>query len=248
MESTLAQQVTKVSKIRKFGRALAKAAISPFYIRSDKRHLALSCVNNIEKGRGIFGGLLFSSVKDMKGANVGGVATFSEKASGASVSGIVNITLEESSGFSFSGLNLAGINRGVQIGWIGAIAGANKSRWYVGEYASKGLVAGTLCASADHDVKGALVSGVFSYAMEKVRGAVIAPVNFVSEKLTGFSFGIYSMVESFTGFRIGLINASEKPSKGVEIGLLNINTGNPWYARVSPIIAIRLGKGVQKED
>jgi hypothetical protein len=51
--------------------------------------------------------------------------------------------------------------------------------------------------------------------------------------------GIYNVCKSFIGAQLSPINITRAPSKGVQVGLLNIRTDAPWYAKVMPFLAIR---------
>jgi|GEM_PF-2231818 len=115
------------------------------------------------------------------------------------------------------------------------------------------------------NVKGVSFSGFVNYASESTGWAHGTFVNVITENLKGIASGLVVRVRgaarglmlscigicnSFEGVMIGAINICNDKSQGIQIGLLNIRTDAPWYAKVVPGIAIRTnGKpGLKKED
>ncbi|VVB99886.1 Uncharacterised protein [uncultured archaeon] len=221
---------TEASTSGRIGRRLGKIAVSPFYRKIDGKtsHCAISLMvesnertNGLAAGagvyarevRGVSAGGIISAVKDCYGVNAGTLAVSNNMR-----------------GFSFGALNeIRETNQGVAFGLLGVGVGAGIGAWKIGDYCSKGAVIGGLYAATHEDTWGVVASGF----MTRVGG-----------KMRGIMAGFVNLADSFSGFRIGVINMTlgEVPSKGVEIGLLNISTENPWWARVIPFVAVRLGR------
>lgn len=231
MEKTLVLNSEKVSTPRYIGRKIAKIAISPFYRKIDKEktsHCAVSMLveNNgktkglaagvgvsVREAKGVVAGLIGSGVaKDCRGVNVAIMLALSGNVHGLSAA-VFNEVGEK--------------NNGVALGLVGVGVGDSISSWRIGDYCSKGAVIGGLYAGVHENAKG-FVFGGFMTLTGKMRGIVA---------------GLINLGESIEGLRIGLINfdIGEGHSKGLEIGLLNIKESNPWWAKVVPLFAIRLG-------
>ncbi len=111
-----------------------------------------------------------------------------------------------------------------------------------------GLLVNDIKGDANGTVVGIVGNGIFGNA----NGRVLGTVNIILEKLEGFVFGAMSFCNTFKGGMLGIINFTDKGSRGVQVGLLNIRSDAPWYAKVIPIIAFRWsdkkGKRSQKKE
>jgi len=218
----------QISAARQIGRKIAKIAISPFYRKIEEgktSHCAISSlVESDGKTKGVAAGIGVI-VRDVKGV-AGGLISGARDVDGAHI-GLGMAMTDNMRGFSAGLFNLIWkTNRGFAFGLIGTSVGNGIGSWRIGDYCSKGAVVGGIYASTQENTEGFVFGGLIASVGGKMRGIMA---------------GIVNLADSFEGFRIGVINMSigEGPSKGVEIGLLNINAENPWWAKVSPIFAIR---------
>ncbi len=125
--------------------------------------------------------------------------------------GAVNGAIESSCRFQIGACNYAIESRGVQ---IGAFNGAIESRGV-----QIGAVNGAEESSYGFQI------GAFNGAIES-RGVQIGGINYAYNKLIGIQLGL-------------LLNNCGPGSVGIQVGIINVRRGNPWYSKIIPILAVR---------
>lgn len=102
-----------------------------------------------------------------------------------------------------------------------------------------GLTIGGL-AELTPEVNGLKVAGGLAFCLKRIRGVGIGGLIGAFEDAEGLVVGgLLNICGRLKGLMVGLVNIVARPSTGVQIGLLNIRTDAPWYAKVIPGIAIR---------
>ena len=180
--------------------------------------------------RGIaLGGVGVGTGGDVRGIALGGIGA----GAGGTVRGVVAGGIGAAAGNDVVGLAVGGIGvgagervSGLAIGGIGVGAGSTLH----------GIGIGGIGVGAPMLEGGALAPIVGG---EEVRGVVIAPVLFRTSdggSLTGASLSAANVVRGHQhGLTIGVVNFAHSLN-GVQLGVVNIVTGNPSARRVLPVI------------
>ena len=137
----------------------------------------------------------------------------------------------EKSENNFYGLELAVINarkaqKGIQLGGLN-IAGENH-----------GLQTG-LCNIASTNIGSQI--GILNIIYYNECFGVQAGIVNASYQICGVQIGITNLVEELRGAQISAIYnvCGGTDTVGVQLGLINYRSGNPWYSRIIPLLAIR---------
>lgn len=177
----------------------------------------------------LFGGLAAVVGEDMKGAMVSpAFAVSGENHSGIKVAGLFGVAGEDFKGFEMSGIgNIAGErSKGIHLSGIMNVAGESL----------EGLsFAGAMNVSES-------ISG-FSFAAANIglnmKGMHVGLLNLTDDEegdFSGFGLGASNWVRNHqSGITVGIFNYTKKlGSKGLQLGVLNINRSNPRGLRVLP--------------
>lgn len=162
------------------------------------------------------GGIWFRNDHDnLRGAQLGFVNMSNENSYGVQA-GYSNFTLGKFTGLQIGVMNLtnymSGLQFGVSNGAVGPITGAQI-----------GVIGNALNASSsigEEPSKGAVQIGlIYNVAFNKPRGLQAGLVNFIYNEPRSFEMKDNTLV--------------------IQLGLLNIRKGVPWYATVIPFVAVR---------
>jgi hypothetical protein len=144
------------------------------------------------------------------------------------------------------GFNVAGVGNESK----GDMIGVNVCGLVNGSKGSmKGLNFGVIGNQSEGDMIGVNVGG-YSNTSKNMKGLSIAGLfgNGCEDDIRGLSVaGMINLSERLVGIALSLVNVVTSPSKGVQIGLLNVRTDAPWYAKVIPFIAFRFSEKSTKK-
>ncbi len=89
---------------------------------------------------------------------------------------------------------------------------------------------------------GVNVAGVGNVVKDSSYGMNVAGLaNYVEKEMYGAQLSLVNAAGKLRGLQAGLYNVCGEDSKGLQIGLINRREGVPWYAKITPVIAIRTG-------
>ena len=90
-------------------------------------------------------------------------------------------------------------------------------------YESRGVQIGAVNGAIESSCRFQI--GACNYAIES-RGVQIGGINYAYNKLIGIQLGL-------------LLNNCGPGSVGIQVGIINVRRGNPWYSKIIPILAVR---------
>lgn len=206
----------------------AKAVFGAFGVKTDKIRGVLCTVGRANIYNGVDGVSISGAglgAPHMKGLSISGIMSDLGAVDGIALSGLITVS-ESVDGASVSlWMNEVGQDaRGVLVGLVnnchnsmtGLAIGARN-----GAPSMNGLAIG-------------IINGLETDRSDSNTGRTAATVN-------GASIGAVNLAGTANGVQIGLVNYVALDSSVVQIGLLNIRRDAPWYSRVVPGIAVRLG-------